>query len=117
MPDPATLKALALVRTTKPGTPSQASFATRVSEVLTHHGDIAAEATWQQLARVIVEHWLVLGHAQPPLATWQMLARCTETVLKVRRRQKQGTGDGGEEALEEFRSMMREVLGQDERQA
>jgi hypothetical protein len=38
-------------------------------------------------------------------------------VLKVRRRQKQGTGDGGEEALEEFRSMMREVLGQDERQA
>ena len=114
MADP-TARALALVSTARTTTTAQGEVARRVQAVLETHRDIASEACWQDLSRVIAQDWLVLCRDQPPIATWQMLTRCAETVLKLRRVAKrgQGQGDGGEAALEEFRTMMRQVMGRD----
>jgi hypothetical protein len=114
MSDP-TARALALVATaaTK-ATPTQAQFAARVQEVLEAHGDIASEACWQAMARLIAQHWLLLGMDQPPIATWQMLSRCSDTVLKLRRAQKQGQDGSGQDALEDFRRFMGDVAGADD---
>ena len=50
---------------------------------------------------MIAQEWLVLCRDQPPVATWKVLSRCTETVLKLRRVAKrgQGQGDDGEAAV------------------
>ena len=91
----------------------QAQFASHVQAILAQHQDIAAEATWQAMAQLVAEHWLLLANDQRPLDTWGMLSRGTETVLKIRRGQKQGQDSSGQDALEEFRAMMRDVAGGD----
>ena len=42
-----------------------------------------------------------------------MLGKCTEVILKTRRAQRQAQGQSGAEAIEEFRTFMGEVMGQD----
>lgn len=109
----ATGRAIALVNTARTTTPTQAQFAREVLAVMQEHGDIAAEATWQQFARLIAQDWTMLCADQPPIATWQMLSRCSDVVLRLRKQQqRQGQDSGGEEALEAFRKFMGEVLGQ-----
>jgi hypothetical protein len=89
------------------------AFARAVGEVLRETGDIAAEATWQRLSEVITQYWLVFQTDQSPLSTWGMLSKCTETVLKIRAFAKASKGESGQDALEEFRSFMGEVIGDD----
>ena len=109
----ATGRAFALVSRTDTATPTQAQFGSHVQAVLQQHGDIASEACWQAMAHLVAEHWLHLANDQRPLDSWGMLSRCTETILKIRRGQKQGQRDGEAEALEEFRQFMGEVLDVD----
>jgi len=88
------------------------AFATCVLEVLEDHGDVASEATWQRLAKVIAEYWLVFQTDQSPLSTWNMLSTCTTNVLRIRAFAAGRGAGGGADALEEFRSFMGEVLGE-----
>jgi hypothetical protein len=109
-----TERSLPLVGTATSAPQGQEAFAARVLEVLEAHGDIASEACWQEFARVIARDWLILSQDQPAMQTWGMMARCCETVLKVRRGAKQNQGEGGQEALEAFRSLMQGVLEGDD---
>ena len=81
-----------------------------VQEVLGAHPDLASEQCWQQLGQLIAQHWSGLCKEQAPMQTWQMLTRCAETIARLRRAQEQARGQSGQEALEEFRDMMREVI-------
>jgi hypothetical protein len=87
------------------------AFARAVMAVLTETGDIAAEVTWQRLSQVITQYWVVFQTDQSPLSTWGMLAKCTDTVLRIRAFSKAAKGESGQDALAEFRSFMGEVLG------
>ena len=107
-----TARAIALVNTARTTTSTQAQFAREVLAVMQQHNDIAAEATWQQFARLIAQDWTVLCADQPPIASWQMLSRCSDVVLRLRKQQRQKHDGSGEEALEAFRKFMGEVLGQ-----
>src|SRR5262245_37547381 len=80
------------------------AFAERVLEVMEGHGDMASEACWQELSRVVAQFWLVFQADQSPLSTWNMLARCTETILRIRVMSKGMRGESGADALEEFRA-------------
>jgi hypothetical protein len=94
--------------------PGLETFGVAVREVLGAHPDLASEQCWQQLGQLIAQHWTGLCKEQAPMQTWSMLAKCSETIVKLRRSQKQGQSDGGEAVLEEFRSMMLGVMGEDE---
>ena len=61
----------------------------------------------------IAAHWLALCAGQAPHDSWQMLSRCSEVILKVRRAEKGSKGESGEAMIEEFRRFMGEVLGDD----
>lgn len=93
------------------GQQDRTAFAERVLEVLSQTGDVASEATWQAFAQVIGEYWLVFQGDQSPLSTWGMIAKCTETVLKIRAFARLQKGESGQDALAGFRQMMGEVLG------
>lgn len=110
----ATGRALTLVNRPSSTTPTQEQFGARIQAILQQHGDIASEGCWQEMAVLVAEQWQLLGHEQPPLASWAMLSRCVETILKVRRGQRQDERQSGADALEEFRRFMGEVLGRDE---
>ena len=49
--------------------PSHEAFAACLLAVVQEHGDIAREACWQHLRRLIVAHWPVLCRAQKPQDT------------------------------------------------
>ena len=93
------------------------AWAQAVSEVLRRHGDLAAEATWQDLGQMVARFWTVFQTDQSPLSTWGMLSKCTETILRIRVAQKGEQGASGQDALEEFRAFMGEVLGDESREA
>lgn len=86
------------------------AFARAVLETLEAHDDIASEACWKELSKVVAQYWLVFSQEQSPLSSWGMLAKCTETILKIRAVAKAEKGSSGGEALAEFRQMMGEVL-------
>lgn len=92
---------------------SHEAFAARLLAVVQESGDIASEACWQQLSRLIAQDWPVFAADQSPLETWGMLTKCTEEVLKIRRVAQRDKGQSGADALEEFRGFMGEVLGRD----
>jgi hypothetical protein len=77
------------------------------------HDDIAAEATWQALGTLIPAHWQELSADQSPVDSWSMLVRCAEMVLRIRRATRGDTGAAAADALEEFRALMREVIGEE----
>jgi hypothetical protein len=106
-----TARPLELVTT--PARQSRETFARQVLQYVQQHQDIASEDCWQQFAKLIAEHWQELSANQSPKDSWMMLARCTETILKIRRAARQDQGQSGQEALEEFRDLMREVLNVD----
>lgn len=87
------------------------AFAREVLTVLSEHKDIASEACWQELSQVIAQYWLVFQNDQSPLSTWNMLSKCTEVILRIRLAQKSAGAMGGQDALEEFRSFMGDILG------
>lgn len=89
------------------------AFAERVLEVMGEHADIASEALWQALPKVLMEYWLVFQSDQSPMSTWAMVSKCTETVLKIRMAAKSLKGEGSADALEQFRQFMGEVLEED----
>lgn len=86
------------------------AFAERVLEVMGEHDDIASEALWQALPKVLMEYWLVFQSDQSPMSTWAMVAKCTDTVLKIRMAAKSLKGESSADALEQFRAFMGEVL-------
>jgi hypothetical protein len=51
------------------------------------------------------------------MQTWQMLTRCTETIVRLRRAQAQERGASASDALEEFRRFLGEVVGEGEQRA
>jgi hypothetical protein len=85
-----------------------------VREVLGAHPDLASEQCWQQLGQLIAAHWVGLCREQAPMQTWTMLAKCSETIVRVRRAQAQDKGQSGADALEEFRALMGHVIEGDE---
>jgi hypothetical protein len=89
-----------------------AGFARAVLEVVSKHGNMASEACWQELSEVVTQHWLVFQHEQSPLSTWGMLAKCTETILKIKAFNRVSKDGGGQDALEEFREFMKDVTGE-----
>lgn len=91
----------------------QAAFATAVLEVVSRHGNMASEACWQELSEVVTQFWLVFRHEQSALSTWGMLAKCTETILKIKAFNRVNKEGGGADALEEFRDFMRDVTGEE----
>lgn len=95
-----------------PSMDDKAAFARTVIEVVSRHGDMASEACWQELSEVVAQYWLVFQQDQSPLSTWGMLAKCTETILKIKAYKKVDRGEQGVDALAEFRGMMSEVLGE-----
>jgi len=87
------------------------AFAQAVLDLLEEQGDIASEATWQKMSQIIAQYWLVFQTDQSPLSTWNMFSTCTANVLKIRAFAKAEKGSGSADALEQFRSFMGEVLG------
>lgn len=87
------------------------AFAEAVLDVMGEHVDVASEACWQEFARVLAQHWLVFYGDQSPLSTWAMVAKCTETILKIRLAKRATKGEGEADALEAFRSFMEDVTG------
>lgn len=89
------------------------AFAEEVMRVIEEHGDVASEQCWQEFSKVLAQYWLVFSGDQSPLSTWAMVAKCTETILKIRLAQRSLRGEGGADALEAFRSFMEDVTGAD----
>ena len=94
-----------------PSMDDKAAFAQTVIEVVSRHGDMASEACWQELSEVVAQYWLVFQQDQSPLSTWGMLAKCTETILKIKAFKRVEKGESGQDALAEFRGFMAEVTG------
>jgi hypothetical protein len=90
------------------------AFGQAVQAVLGTHPDLASEQCWQQLGQLVAQHWVGLCKEQAPMQTWGMLAKCSETIVRVRRAQAQDKGQSGADALEEFRVLMRHVTSGDE---
>lgn len=93
-----------------PSVNDKTAFAQAVLDLLEEHGDIASEETWQKMSQLIAQYWVVFQNDQSPLSTWNMLATCTSTVLKIRAFSRTEKGASGADALEQFRSFMGEVL-------
>lgn len=89
------------------------AFAEAVLDCMETHEDVASEACWQEFSRVLAQHWLVFRGDQSPLSTWAMISKCTETILKIRMAQRALKGEGGADALEQFRAFMEDVTGPD----
>jgi hypothetical protein len=94
--------------------PGLEAFGVAVQEVLRKHPDLGSEEVWQQFGQLITAHWTGLCREQAPMQTWQMLTRCSETIVRLRRAQEQARGQSGQDALEEFRDLMHEVMGGDD---
>ena len=92
--------------------PGLEAFGVALRAVLGERPDLAAEATWQQLGKLVADNWEGLCREQAPLSTWGMLAKCTETITRLRRAQEQAKGVSAADALEEFRQFMGDVMGE-----
>lgn len=90
------------------------AFAERVLEVMEEYEDIASEALWQALPKVLMENWLVFQSDQSPMSTWAMVAKCADQVLRIRALAKNLRGETGTDALEQFRQFMGEVVEEEE---
>ena len=98
---------------TTPAAKSQDAFASAVQQVVEAHGDVASEQCWQDFSRLIAAHWTGLCRDQGPAQTWSMLARSTETIIRLRRGLQQDKGQSAGDALEEFRAFMNDVVRPD----
>lgn len=84
-------------------------FPEQLARILDETGDVAAEATWQQNAKLIAQSASFLASQQSPLSTVKSLETCANVVLKIRLATKKGGVDPGE-SLAEFEALMAEVF-------
>ncbi len=87
-------------------------FASDLVSLLDVHGDIASEAVWQQLPRLIARRWQTFTKDQSPLSTMGMIQKCAQTVLQIRLAARKGGGEEEARRLGEFQALMAEVFGE-----
>ena len=88
-------------------------FGEALLTLLDTHQDIASEAVWQQMPRLIARRWQAFSKDQSPLSTMGMISRCAETVLKIRLASRKGGGEEEARRLMEFQSLMAEIFAGD----
>lgn len=73
--------------------------------------DVASEAVWQQIPRLIARQWASFTQHQSPLSTMGMISRAAETVLKIRLASRKGGGEEEARRLAEFQALMADIWG------
>lgn len=84
-------------------------FERGLMELLDGCNDIASEALWQQLPKLVAKHWREFHHNQSPLSTLNMIRGCADEVLKIRLAQKRGMGGDDSKTLEDFQKLLEEL--------